>query len=144
MRHDEFIATIQDRAQLPSRAVAERVAAVTVETLAERIPADLAEDLAERLPHRVGVYLRRRPLRTSRFDRRGFFARVHERADGPEPAAAYGARVVLEVLAETVAQETAGSANETDPAAADLVGRLYRALPQDLRHLVRHRDHVRS
>jgi hypothetical protein len=45
------------------------------------------------------------------------------------------------VLAEAVAEDAADTATGDD-AANDLIGRLYRALPQDLRHLARHRDHA--
>jgi hypothetical protein len=76
-----------------------------------------------------------------RFDRHGFFAFVHERADGPAPSAAYGARVVLELLAAVVADEAAETPTYT---ADDLIGRLYQAMAHDLRHLVRHRNHARQ
>jgi uncharacterized protein (DUF2267 family) len=144
MQHDEFITAVQIRAQLPSRAVAERITGVTLESLAERVPADLAEAVAERLPYRTARYLRRHPKVKRRFDRHGFFAAVHERADGPAPSAAYGARVVLEQLAAVVADEAAETPRGEAYTADDLIGRLYQAMPHDLRHLVRHRNHARQ
>lgn len=143
MRYDELLEQVRVRAELPTRAVAERITAVTLETVAERIPAELAHDLAARLPAQAGRYLRRRPVRTAPFDRRGFFARVHERADGPEASAAHGACVVLQLLGEAVADHAAGTVTDEDPA-DDLVDRLCRTLPQDLRHLVRHEGRVQS
>ncbi|TDD65461.1 DUF2267 domain-containing protein [Jiangella aurantiaca] len=128
MQHDEFIATIQERAQLASRGDAERATRATLETLGERIPGGLAANLAAQLPIEIGEHLRRTlpygatDAPAERFDADEFVARVASRSTTDEPVAAYRARVVFEVVDEATEGGVAQKVAET--------------LPDDIRRLV--------
>lgn len=104
MDHDELIGQVQHRARLASRGEAERAVRATLETLAERIADGAADNLAAQLPHEIGEHLRRKVSvaagtgESFSFDE--FIDRVTEREGVDEPAAAYHARVVLEVVEE--------------------------------------------
>ncbi len=104
MTHDEFIGQVQARARLASRGEAERATRATLETLAERITDGAADNLAAQLPMEIGEHLRRRVTVGSPtgnpFGLDEFFDRVTERESVDAPAAAYHARVVLEVVNE--------------------------------------------
>ena len=128
MQHDEFIGQIQQRAQLPTRADAERVTRATLETLSERVPAGVATNLAANLPVEIGEHLRRTvPLGVhdatgERFDSREFVARVAARSTVDEPFAADAARVVCEVADEATSGMIRSNVAES--------------LPDDIRQLV--------
>jgi uncharacterized protein (DUF2267 family) len=124
MKHDEFIGQVQARARLSSRGDAERMTRATLETLGERIPEGLAENIAAQLPVEIGEHLRRTITlggtgRGERFNRDEFIARVSSRSTTDEPLAAYGIRVVLELVAEA----TSGG----------LMAKLQESLPDGLR-----------
>lgn len=126
MEHDAFIGQVQARARLASRGDAERVTRATLETLGERVPEGLAHDVAAQLPVEIGEHLRRTIVLAGvgsgeRFDRDEFIRRVAVRETSDPPAAAYHARVVLEVLGE---------------ATAGLTDKLEASLPDDLRELL--------
>lgn len=127
MQRDEFIGHVQQRAQLRSRDDAERLTRATLETLGERVPGGTVTNLAGQLPQEIGEHL----LRTvtmgdagtgELFGGQEFVQRVADRAIVRESDAAYGARVVLEVLEEA----TTGG----------LVGTIREALPPDIRQLL--------
>ena len=110
MKHDEFIAHVQARSRLASRGEAEAAARATLETLGGRLPAGLADNLAAQLPPEIGEHLRRTAgagvpgpsgeATGERFDRDEFIRRVSDRERVDPPAAAFHARVVLEVVSE--------------------------------------------
>lgn len=127
MQHDEFIGQVQHRARLDSRGAAEAATRATLETLGERIPDGLADNLAAQLPPEIGENLRRTVTSVQsgtgeQFDRQQFVHRVAEAEKVDEMAAAYHARVVMEVV---------GEATE-----GQIVGRVYDALPADIAQLV--------
>lgn len=126
MEHDVFIGQVQARARLPSRGHAERATRATLETLGERVPEGLARDVAAQLPTEIGEHLRRTITLAGlgsgeRFDRDEFIRRVAARETSDPAAAAYHARVVLEILGEATAGVTA---------------KLKESLPEDLRELL--------
>jgi uncharacterized protein (DUF2267 family) len=129
MQHDEFIGQVQNRARLDSRGAAERATRATLETLGERLPDGVADNLAAQLPREIGEHLRRTAVSVfgdgtgERFNRQEFVRRVADVESVDEPAAAYHARVVLEVVDEA----TNGQ----------IVGRVYDTLPDDLSALLR-------
>lgn len=105
MQHDEFIGQVQHRARLDSRGAAERATRATLETLGQRLPDGLSDNLAAQLPQEIGEHLRRTAsvfgdATGERFDRQEFVRRVADVESVDEPAAAYHARVVLEVVDE--------------------------------------------
>lgn len=127
MQHDEFIGLVQDRARLSSRGDAEGATRATLETLGERIPEPLAMNLASQLPTEIGEHLRRTVTMGGagtgeHFGREEFISRVAQRGHTTEPAAAYQARVVLEVVDEATAGGIGGKVRES--------------LPDDLRTLI--------
>lgn len=102
MDHDEFIGQVQHRARLASRGDAEGATRATLETLSERISGGAAENLAAQLPQELGEHLRRQAGGDGgeRFSLDEFFGRVSEREGVDAPAAAFHARVVVEVVDE--------------------------------------------
>ena len=102
MNHDEFLAHVQRRCQLASRAAAVGAIRAVLQTLAERLGADESRDLAARLPREVGQFLREAPRMPIRYSLDQVFELVAEREGADLPAAVYHARVVLEVLQEAV------------------------------------------
>lgn len=132
MQHDEFIGQVQARARLASRGDAEAATRATLETLGERLPEGLAGNLAAQLPQEIGEHLRRTAdvgkqgregqVQGESFGRPEFVARVSQRERADPPAAAYHARVVLEVVGEA----TTGG----------IMTRVRESLPEDLRDFV--------
>jgi uncharacterized protein (DUF2267 family) len=105
MNFDEFTGQVQHRLELPGTGEAVRAIRATLTTLGERIQAGEARDLAASLPMEVDYYLTDAVAEHGqRFDWSTFVERVRER-EGIEDgaAAAYHARVVLDVAAEVVA-----------------------------------------
>lgn len=105
MQHDAFIGQVQARAALSSRGDAESATRATLETLGERIPEGLVDNVASQLPQEIGEHLRRTITMGGAgtgepFDRTEFISRVATRSGADEPAAAFQARVVLEVVNE--------------------------------------------
>jgi uncharacterized protein (DUF2267 family) len=115
--HDEFIGQVQHRARLGSRGDAERATRATLETLAERMSGGAAENLAAQLPQEIGEHLRRQAEGDGgeRFSLDDFFRRVGEREGVDAPAAAFHARVVLEVVDEATTGALMGKIREQFP-----------------------------
>ncbi|MET9297222.1 DUF2267 domain-containing protein [Streptomyces sp. NPDC003077] len=132
MRHDEFIGQVQARAALPDPGAAERAVRATLETLAERLPDGLVTHLAAQLPHEIAEHLHRvitardgdpeQRGAAERFDLTAFSGRVAWRGGVSEDAAVREATAVFEVLDAALAPE--------------LMERLERSLPQDIRALL--------
>ena len=57
MDHDEFIGTVQQRADLASRGEADSATRAVLTTLGQRITEQEAEDIAAQLPMEIGRYL---------------------------------------------------------------------------------------
>jgi len=105
MTHEEFVGQVQHRAHLPSRGAAETVIRAVLETLAERTEHRAAAHVAAQLPHPIGRFLEQR-REFHRLSLPEFFQRVRELEETSVDiaAAAYHARVVLEVLEEGVTE----------------------------------------
>ena len=105
MNFDEFTGQVQHRLELPGTGEAVRAIRATLTTLGERLQAGEATDLAASLPMEVDYYLTDAVTEHGqRFDWSEFVERVRER-EGIEDgaAAAYHARVVVDVAADVVA-----------------------------------------
>jgi uncharacterized protein (DUF2267 family) len=100
MKHDEFVGEIQHRTHLPSRGAAEAAIRATLETLADRIPEATARHLGDQLPHELGHFLR--SGRPSRISLGEFYEHVAAREETDVATAAFHARVVITMMAETV------------------------------------------
>jgi uncharacterized protein (DUF2267 family) len=101
MQFSEFIGKVQNRAKLSSEDEALRATRVTLETLAQRIGGKEPEHIAAQLPEEIGRFLKN-DKKQERFDLSEFFQRVSQ-GEGVDPAAAaFHARVVIEVLQEAV------------------------------------------
>ncbi|MEU5031289.1 DUF2267 domain-containing protein [Streptomyces milbemycinicus] len=136
MRYEELTSQVQALAQLPDRRSAERAVRATLETLAERIPDGLADHMAAQLPPEAADSMRRvaashgaspaqrayRRDHGERFDLTGFAGRIAWRARTSEGEAIREASVFFEVLDSAVSPE--------------LMERLYKALPSDIRELL--------
>ncbi|MBH5338161.1 DUF2267 domain-containing protein [Streptomyces pactum] len=136
MHYDELVRQVRTRAELPDRQSAERVVRAALETLAERVPDGVAEHLAAQLPPEAAEHLRRvtashqgspeerawRHEHGERFDLTGFAGRVAWRAGTTEETALARAAAVFEVLDAAVSPE--------------LMDRLYKVLPHDIRGLL--------
>ncbi|NGO12622.1 DUF2267 domain-containing protein [Streptomyces sp. HC44] len=115
MRHDELIAKVRERAELPDRGSAEQATRAVLSTLAERIPEGLADHLAAQLPSDLAESIRERASSADRsqerrgagerFDLTVFAGRVAWRAGVPEDVALREAVAVFEVLDAAVAPE---------------------------------------
>lgn len=103
MTYDQFVGQVQRRAQLGSLGDTVSAIRATLETLAERLTDDEARNLASQLPREVAVYvLGSVLLQPDRMRLDDFFDRVTLR-EGINPSdAIYHARVVLEMVGETV------------------------------------------
>jgi uncharacterized protein (DUF2267 family) len=105
MRYDEFLAHVQHRAELSSRAEAERATRATLETLAERLVGGEAHDLASQLPPELARYLQLPDAGIgAKLTLDEFFALVSARESVDLPDATLHARVVIGVLTEAVSQ----------------------------------------
>ena len=106
MTYDQFVGEVQHRAQLGSLGDAVGAIRVTLEALAECLAMDEAENLASQLPREVGIYLLRsvlvEPVRPT-LDEFLEAITLDEGIDAQD--AIYQARVVLEMLGETVSPE---------------------------------------
>ena len=104
MQFDEFVGQVQSRARLASKGEALAAIRATLETLAQRLAGGEADHLASQLPREIGVYLQAVSDTDGgqRFTLDEFFQRVSEREKAALPAAAYHARVVVELLREAV------------------------------------------
>lgn len=132
MRHDELIAKVRERAELPDRNSAERATRAVLWTLAERVPDGLADHLAAQLPAQLAESIRERvssPAGSAerrgsgeRFDLTAFAGRVAWRAGVPEDAALRESVAVFEVLDAAIAPEE--------------MEKLARVLPTDIRTLL--------
>lgn len=103
MRYDEFVASVQDRANIDTREEAERAIRATLETLAERLLGGEPKDLASQLPPEIAVYLQQ-PFSGvgAPFTLSEFFRIVSEREGMPLSEASLHARAVIAVLSESV------------------------------------------
>lgn len=123
MDHDEFIGQVQHRTRLSSRGDADRATRATLETLAERIADGAAKNLAAQLPNEIGEHLRRRaPDQAGTGEQLGFddfLERVTEREGVDQPAAAFHARVVLEVADEATTGSLMTKVREQFPSEFD-------------------------
>jgi uncharacterized protein (DUF2267 family) len=81
MEHDEFIGSVQQRADLAGRGEADSATRAVLSTLGERVTADEAEDLAAQLPLEIGRYLTDEAEHGQQFDAEAFLDRVAELAE---------------------------------------------------------------
>lgn len=131
MRHDEFLAQVQRRAQLPSRDDADRATYATLETLGERLTGDEAKDLAAQLPPELARYT----LSTGRgtgesFPIDEFFRRVSNRERVNLSDATLHANAVMNVLQEVVSP---GEINDIRSQLPSEYNRLFEARGQEER-----------
>lgn len=102
MDHDEFIGTVQQRADLASRGEADSATRAVLSTLGQRVTENEAEDAAAQLPMEVGRYLNDGVDHRQQFDVEAFTDRVADSAeaeaveDDPEGAS----RAVVSVAVE--------------------------------------------
>lgn len=103
MKYDEFIAQVQRRASLNTKADALLATRAALETLGERLEGGEPDDLAAQLPPEIAVYLVQ-PFAGSGvpFTLDDFFMRVAEREGTALAEASFHARVVLGLIAEVV------------------------------------------
>lgn len=105
MDYSEFIGEVQHRIEVGDQAHAVRTTRAVLVTLGERIQAGEAGDLAAPLPMEIDRYLLEAES-GQRFDWDEFVRRVWEREGMSDPDdradAAYHARVVMDVVSETV------------------------------------------
>jgi uncharacterized protein (DUF2267 family) len=86
MRDDEFIAEVQTRAGLSTRAEAERVTRATLAVLGEHLPDSVAGAAAAALPERLGEQLWGRAARSqATAAQAGRLSRGVERGEGSWP-----------------------------------------------------------
>ncbi|MFB6159754.1 MAG: DUF2267 domain-containing protein [Haloferacaceae archaeon] len=99
MNFDEFTGEIQHRLELPGTGEAVRAIRATLFTLGQRIPEGNAEDLAASLPMEIKWYLTGAvDDHGQRFDWSEFVERVAAIEQVDPPAAAYHARVVVDLV----------------------------------------------
>ena len=101
MKYEEFVAQVQDRADLDSPDVARRAIAAALETLGERLLAEDAHRLAEELPPELGRYVEDAET-GQQFDVDDFFTRVSYREGTDISLATDHARIVLGLLRRAV------------------------------------------
>lgn len=107
MNFDEFTGRVQNRLELPDTGETIRAIRATLTTLGERIQAGEAEDLAGPLPMEIDYYLTEAvDEHAQRFDWDEFVGRVWKREGMTDPDdradAAYHARAIIAVMAETI------------------------------------------
>jgi uncharacterized protein (DUF2267 family) len=102
MDHDEFIGTVQQRADLASRGAADSATRATLATLGERITEQEADDVAAQLPMEIGRYLTDVEEHAQQFDADAFDDRVADRAEAGDVSdtPTETAREVLSVAVE--------------------------------------------
>jgi uncharacterized protein (DUF2267 family) len=103
VKYDEFIAQVQRRAGLNTRADALLATRATLETFGERLEGGEPMDLAAQLPPEIAIYLVQ-PFAGSGvpFTLNDFFMRVAEREGTTLAEASFHARVVLGLITEVV------------------------------------------
>ncbi|GAD52644.1 hypothetical protein MBEHAL_1404 [Halarchaeum acidiphilum MH1-52-1] len=101
MKHDEFVGDVQHRLELASRGEAIRATRAVLETLAERLQADEAADLAGPLPMEIDRFLHEADSGQI-FDFDEFVARVSQRARVEPADAVFYAKVVVDVVEDSV------------------------------------------
>lgn len=105
MNYDEFTGEVQNRLELADTGETVRAIRATLTTLGERLQAGEATDLAAPLPMEIDRFLEEADS-GQRFDWDEFVERVWEREGRSDPDeradAAYHARAILAVVAETV------------------------------------------
>ncbi|GGL54348.1 DUF2267 domain-containing protein [Halocalculus aciditolerans] len=101
MQHDEFVGAVQHRADLASRGEAIRVTRATLTTLGERLQPGEASDLAGALPMEIDYFLQDAHS-GELFDFDEFVSRVSQRAQAEQSDALFYAKVVVDVVAESV------------------------------------------
>lgn len=104
MQLSEFLAQVQDRAQLPSKGHALAATRATLVTLGERLAGGEPQQLAAQLPQEVAHFLTSGKVSPQdsgqRFDLAEFFQRVARQERVSPPQAAGHAQAVLGVLRE--------------------------------------------
>lgn len=101
MDHDQFVAELQNRAELASRGEAIRAIRCTLTTLGERLQAGEAKDLAAQLPMEIDQFLIAAES-GQRFTYDEFLDRVSDCEGVERSDAAYHARLVVQLVSETV------------------------------------------
>lgn len=85
MDHDEFIGTVQQRADLASRGEADSATRAVLTTLGQRITENEAEDVAAQLPMEIGRYLNDDGIEhAQQFDFQTFKRRVADAAEASD------------------------------------------------------------
>lgn len=103
MNYDQFVATVRDRGEYPTRDEAKQVSGAVLELLAERITAGEADDLAAQLPEPLGECVRRGGgERAQSYGVEEFCRRVAERTGARPRTAEWDASAVLSTLADSV------------------------------------------
>lgn len=119
MQHHEFIAAVQQRAELASPGDAEIATRATLQPLTERLAGGLPENLGSQLPEELGRHLEQQGGgEAPDYGLTELLRRVAERHDSAvsrEDAAAR-ATVVLEVLDEAVEHDGLGRLRDQLPA----------------------------
>ncbi|AFK19482.1 DUF2267 domain-containing protein [Haloferax mediterranei ATCC 33500] len=99
MNFDEFTGEVQHRLELPGTGETVRAIRATLMTLGQRIPAESAEDLAASLPMEIKWYMTGAVHEHSQhFDWTEFVSRVSEIEQTDPAAAAYHARVIIDLV----------------------------------------------
>ena len=99
MNFDEFTGQIQHRLELPGTGETVRAIRATLMTLGQRIPAGAAKDLAGSLPMEIRWYLTGAVSdHGQRFDWNEFVSRVSDIEQTDPSAAAYHARVIIDLV----------------------------------------------
>lgn len=101
MDHDQFVAELQNRAQLDSQDEAVRAIRCTLTTLGERLQAGEAKDLAGQLPMEIDQFLLQADS-GQRFPYDEFLDRMADCEGVERSEAAYHARLVVQLVTETV------------------------------------------
>lgn len=105
MNFDEFTGAVSHRLELPGTGESVRASRATLMTLGERIQEGNAADLAASLPMEIDWYLTGAVSdHGQRFDWQEFVTRVAERENVDPEDAAYHARVLVDLVAEAVAE----------------------------------------
>lgn len=121
-KYDQMVGQVQARGRLPSREAAVTALRAVLTTLAERIRHEEAHHVASQLPREIGIFLEQVDGGVERFGVREMIERVARLEGTDPPVATHHARVVMEVLRESIS--------------AGAMAKLKNALPEEYRPLL--------
>ncbi len=106
MKYHDFIAKVQNIADLSNEQDAITATRVTLQTLAERLAGNEPENFAAQLPEELGRFVTesKATKTTENFDLDEFYRRVSERTKSDEKSAQIQARTVMAVLSEALTE----------------------------------------